>query len=68
MQYNVLPEDIPRFLLSEEWSNAACCGYVILACNELGYSEQRVHDILSAMYDKFESYSVKQAKEKYMRS
>lgn len=68
MQYKVSPEVIPWSLLSEEWSNAACCGYVILACNALGCSEQQVNDILSAMYDKFEIYSVKQAKEKYMRS
>lgn len=61
-----LPGNIAQFLCEEQWSNSACCGYVLIACKELGYSEKKIDELLSALNDTFGNYSVECAKKKFM--
>lgn len=61
-----LHEDILRLLCDEQWSNNACCGYVLIACRTLGYSEKQINELLSALNDAFGNFSVERAKEKYL--
>ena len=61
-----LPANIVNFLCEEQWSNNACCGYVLIACKTLGYSEKQIDQLLSALNDTFGNFSVECAKEKYM--
>ena len=52
-------------LLSEQWSNAACCGYVIEACTSLRFDKSMIDSILKGLYDSFEIKTVKQAEKIY---
>jgi hypothetical protein len=59
--------DILRLLCDEQWSNAACCGYLIIACETLGYSHEKADLLLNAMKNAFNQHSVEQAKSKYIK-
>jgi hypothetical protein len=61
-----LPGNIVQSLCEEQWSNNACCGYALIACKALGYSEKQIGEFLSALNNAFGNYSVERAKEKYM--
>lgn len=61
-----LPVNLVQLLCEEQWSNNACCGYVLIACKALGYSEKQINELLSALNDAFSNYSVECAKEKYL--
>jgi hypothetical protein len=52
-------------LLSEQWSNAACCGYVIEACTSLRLDKSMIDSILKGLRDSFEIKTVKQAEKIY---
>ncbi len=52
-------------LSSDKWSNAACCGYVLLACKNLGYTKQQSKSLLEAVNAAFENYTIQQAKKEY---
>ena len=39
-------DDFFQLLTSEQWSNAACMGYVIKACKSLDYSEKEISALL----------------------
>jgi len=53
--------------LSEEWSNDACRGYLILACKKLNYSKKQTQELLDAMKIAFDWTSVKEAEEIYCK-
>lgn len=53
---------------SDIWSNAACCGYVLLACKNLGYTKQESQTLLEAVHTAFGSYTMQQAEEEYYRT
>lgn len=59
--------DILRLLCNEQWSNAACCGYLIKACETLDYSREQINALLIAMKAAFEQFSTDKAKDVYIR-
>lgn len=62
---NMTQKDILNLLCDEQWSNAACCGYVILACENLGYNKEKIRLLLNSMDNEFSRKTVDQAKTKY---
>jgi|GEM_PF-1424578 len=62
---NITQKDILDYLCDEQWSNAACCGYVILACENLGYNKKQIEHLINSMQDAFNLKTVEQAKQKY---
>lgn len=61
-------KDILNYLCDEQWSNAACCGYLIFACENLGYNEEQIRQLLKATEDIFNIKTVGQAKQKYYKN
>jgi len=53
-------------LCGEQWSNAACYGYLLLVCDSLKYEKGQKDALLNCMKSMFESYSVEAAKDVYM--
>lgn len=53
---------------SDTWSNATCCGYVLLACENLGYTQQESRNLLKAVNAAFENYTIQQAEKEYYRT
>ena len=58
-------DNILSYLCDEKWSNNACCGYVLMACKALGYSDEQKRELLSAVNDAFGNYTVSEAEQKY---
>ena len=58
-------KDILRLLCDEQWSNAACCGYLILACKQLGYDQTQIELLLNSLQYAFDRRTVDQAKKAY---
>ena len=58
-------KDVLRLLCDEQWSNAACCGYLVFACEGLGYSKEQADTLLTAIQEAFNRKTVDQAKKKY---
>ena len=54
-------------ICNEQWSNAACCGYVIYACENLGYNKNQIKSLINSMQDAFERKDLEQAKRKYQK-
>lgn len=52
-------------LFSEQWSNAACCGYVIRACKSINLDKATTDHILKGLQDAFEAVTVEQAEKIY---
>jgi len=61
-------ENILRYLCDEEWSNDACCGYVLIACKALGYTDEQKRNLISAINDAFGNYTVDEAKQKHIKN
>jgi hypothetical protein len=38
--------DALRLLCDEQWSNMACCGYLVIACEKLSYSREQTQALL----------------------
>lgn len=55
-------------LMSEVWSNNACMGYVIMALEELKYSEDEIKRIVAAVRNGFEWTTLQEADTHYCRS
>ena len=49
MQEGQAVNTISALFGSDKWSNSACCGYVILACKNLGYTKQESQNLLEAV-------------------
>lgn len=54
-------ESLNHLLYGERWSNAACCGYLILACKDLGVEKLQVDLLLGSMKYVFEVFPVEAA-------
>lgn len=52
-------------LINEQWSNAACVGYMIYACEKVGYSYEQINTLLKYLNDSFNQKTLEQAKQKY---
>ena len=59
---------ISTLLGSDTWSNAACCGYVLLACKNLGYTKQESQNLLEAVNSAFKNYTIQQAEKEYYKA
>lgn len=60
-------ESILHHLFDEQWSNNACCGYALIACKALSYSNEQTCSLIAAINDAFENYTVDEAKQKYIQ-
>jgi len=67
VQQKMTQNEVLSYLCDEQWSNAACCGYLIFACENLGYSSAQTDNILNSMQDVFNRKTVEQAKQKYYK-
>lgn len=68
MQEGQAANTLSELLGSDIWSNAACCGYVLLACKNLGYTKQESRNLLEAVNAAFENYTIQQAEKEYYRA
>ena len=55
-------------LETDEWSNDACRGYVIMAMEDCGFSKKDIRRVVGQLYEVFDLNSVEDAKEKYLSS
>lgn len=54
--------------LSEEWSNNACLGYVILAAKRMRLTEKGTELLIQSVKAQFDSKSVEEAAQVYCKS
>ena len=53
-------------LFSENrWSNAACKGYAIKACQALSYTEEQIAELLKMLDCMFSNHTIEEAEELY---
>lgn len=57
--------DLRQLLWGERWSNVACCGYLILACEKEGLGKEQILQLLAGMEQAFGSVSVERAANVY---
>ncbi len=58
-------DDFFNLLNADQWSNAACIGYVILACKRLDYSTEEISRLLEMLNTMFSIFTVEEAEEEY---
>lgn len=51
-----------------EWSNHACLGYAILGAKKLGYDDEKIQELVRAIYSEFDMKSVPEAEDVYRKS
>lgn len=51
-----------------EWSNYACLGYAIAGAKKIGMSDDKINDLVKAIYGEFDMKSVPDAEEIYRES
>lgn len=51
-----------------KWSNKACLGYVMLACDRLGYTDDQETKLLHAMLGAFDMKTIDEAEQIYLNS
>lgn len=51
-----------------EWSNYACLGYAIAGAKKLGYDEEKIRELVRAIYGEFDWKSVPEAEKNYLES
>lgn len=51
-----------------EWSNQACLGYAIAGAKKLGYDDEKIDELIGAIYAEFDKKSVPEAEEIYRES
>ena len=58
-------DDFFNLLNSNQWSNAACMGYVIKACKSLDYSTEEISTLLEMLNTLFSNFTVEEAEKEY---
>ena len=58
-------DDFIHLLNSDQWSNAACIGYVILACKRLDYSIEEISNLLEMLNTMLSNFTPEAAAEEY---
>ena len=58
-------DDFCNLLNINQWSNAACMGYVIKACKYLDYSVVEISRLLEMLNTMFSNFTVEEAAEEY---
>lgn len=56
------------FFEPDEWSNDACCGYVIMAMEACGFLKEDIRRVSAQLHEVFDFNSVEDAKKKYRSS
>ena len=51
--------------MNEEWSNNACCGYVIKAMENCGFKPKDIRQVLTELYEVFDFCAVEEAAHYY---
>lgn len=51
-----------------EWNNQACLGYAIARARKLGYDDEKIHELIGAIYAEFDKKSVPEVEEIYRES
>ncbi|MFA8440063.1 hypothetical protein [Pueribacillus sp. YX66] len=51
-----------------EWSNQAYLGYAIAGAKKLGYDDEKIHELVRAIYGEFDTKSVPEAEDIYRES
>lgn len=59
--------ELHQLLRPDLWSNAACAGYLILAAEAAGLEKAQTVELLSALHDVFDTFSLEDAKKVYSR-
>ena len=58
-------DDFIHLLNADQWSNAACMGYVIKACQRLDYSIEEISNLFKMLNTIFSNFTVEEAAEEY---
>lgn len=64
-QTPIVNKELQELFKLECWSNAACRGYAIKACESAGLDHETIVKIIQAFRWAFEEYTVKQAEQVY---
>ena len=64
-QPSTIDEDLMELFKLEKWSNAACRGYAIKACESAGLEHEMIIKVIREFRWAFEEYTVKQAEQIY---
>ena len=59
-------KEMKNLLMDEPWSNAACIGYVIMACEELNIEKSDTTKMINQLNSIFDRYSIEDAKDRYI--
>lgn len=65
MQDKQTLSSLSEVLKNDMWSNAACSGYVILACKNLRYTKAESKKILEALDVVFSNYTLQEAEKRF---
>ncbi len=55
-------------MLAQQWSNNACCGYVVMAMENCGFSEKDITQVVSKLHELFDSETLEDVKTHYSNS
>lgn len=55
-------------MLSEQWSNNACCGYIIWAMENCGFAPDDIQRVVMELHEIFDFKSTHEADEHYRNS
>lgn len=64
-QSSIIDKGLLELFELEKWSNAACRGYAIKACESVGLEREMIIKIIHEFRWAFEEYTVKQAEQIY---
>ncbi len=52
----------------DRWSNAACCGYAIMAMKSCGLSEEEIKCVVHQLLEEFDFHDLSEAEQTYNES
>lgn len=55
-------------LLSQPWSNGACRGYVIMAMENCGFTDDDIRRVMAELYELFDFNTLAEAEAHYQKS
>jgi hypothetical protein len=62
---SIVGKELQELFELEKWSNAACRGYTIKACESAGLDHETIFKVIQAFRWAFEEYTIKQAEQIY---
>ena len=60
-------DDFLNLLFANQWSNAACIGYVIKTSKVLDYSDKEINAFINTLSAMFSNFTLEEAEEEYRR-